>query len=45
MRASIDAYTRFFGRAIDGLSGLEIEIVTIVRQSLGQARPHQNRQP
>ncbi len=23
------AYTRFFGRAIDGLSGLEIEIVTI----------------
>ena len=24
-----DAYQRFFGRAIDGLSGLEIEIVTI----------------
>ena len=25
----LDAYARFFGRAIDGLSGLEIEIVTI----------------
>jgi N-methylhydantoinase A len=25
----LEAYTRFFGRAIDGLSGLEIEIVTL----------------
>lgn len=25
----LDAYARFFGRSIDGLSGLEIEIVTI----------------
>ncbi|MBE2275356.1 MAG: hydantoinase/oxoprolinase family protein [Rhodobacteraceae bacterium] len=25
----LDAYARFFGRAIDGLSGLEIEIVTL----------------
>lgn len=25
----LDAYARFFGRAIDGLSGLEIEVVTI----------------
>ncbi len=30
IRASfLDAYARFFGRAIDGLSGLEIEIVTL----------------
>jgi N-methylhydantoinase A len=25
----LDAYARFFGRAIDGLSGLEIEVVTL----------------
>ena len=36
----IDAYTRFFGRAIDGLSGLEIEIVTIsVKASDKRAAP------
>ena len=36
----LDAYTRFFGRAIDGLSGLEIEIVTIsVKASDKRAAP------
>ncbi len=36
----LDAYARFFGRAIDGLSGLEIEIVTLsVKASDQRAEP------
>ncbi len=36
----LDAYARFFGRAIDGLSGLEIEIVTLsVKASDQRAAP------
>ena len=32
----LDAYTRFFGRPIDGLSGLEVEIVTISVKAMDQ---------